>query len=238
MRAAVAHTLTLRAAVSLELVSPPSVPYPPVAGTGAFDLKRASGQETIQDPLGTETLVFQPERIFDRRPPALATGLPHGRPWIRADYHEKLNGPFMAQFLVRLEQHDPGLLLSEVAWGARDAAPLGRSTIGGVQTNGYLVHVGVADAAAAASGPRAQGFVATAGYVQRLLGGIRATLVIRLWVDQSHRVVALRTSTIGSNGGTTLMTLKSFGIRVRLSPPADRETVDLAAVIGKDIDHD
>jgi hypothetical protein len=238
VRATVAHTLTLRAAVSVEFVSPASVPYPPVLGTGTFDLQRASGQETVQDSVGTETLVFLRGRIFDRRPPAEAAGLPHGRPWIRVDFNEQLKGPFMSQFLLRLEQRDPGFLLAEVAWGARTAAPLGPRTIGGVQTTGYLVDVRVAEAAAAASGPRARGFVRTAGFVQQTLGGRGATQVIRLWVDQSHRVVSVRTSTIGTGGGTTLMTLTSFGTPVRLSPPAGSETVDLAAVVGLDLDHD
>ena len=244
VRQAAAHTLTQRAAVAIELVSPPSVPYPPVQARGMFDLKGASGQETVRDSVGTETLVFLPTRIFDQRPPAELAGLPQGRPWIRVDRNEHLKAsPFLAGFLLRMEQHDPAFLLGELAWGARDAAPLGPSTIGGVPTDGYLVHVDAARAARAASGPGAQAFGRTADLVRQQLGGsLAAPQVIRVWVDRSSRVVSLRASTVASSvqsgGGTTLMTLSSFGKPVRVDPPAASHTVDLAALVGADNDHD
>ncbi len=239
MRQAAAHTLTLRAAASLELVWPPSVSYPPVLATGTFDLQGASGQETLHSANGTETLVFQPARIFDRRPAAAAQGLPQGRPWTRADFNEHAkNSPFFSQYLLRMEQDDPGFLLAEVAWGAHTAAPLGPSTVHGIPTNGYLVNVDPTRAAASASGPRAPGFVRTTALLQQALGSGTATLVIRIWVDRSNRVVSLRTSTVANGDGTALITMTSFGIRVPLSPPALSQTVDLAALVGADTDHD
>ena len=244
VRQAAAHTLMLHAAVSIKFVSRPTVPYPPVTATGAFDLQGASGQELVHDSVGTETLVFLPTRIFDRRPPAKRAGLPRGRPWIKVDLNERLKtSPFAAELLLSLEQHDPGFLLAEVAWGARDAAPLGPSTVNGIRADGYLVHVDAARAAAAASGPGARAFVRLAALVrQELGGGLAAPKVIRLWVDRSDRVVSLRTSTLAvavqSGGGTTLMTLTSFGTPVRVSPPALSQTVDLATIGGTENDGD
>ena len=242
---AATHTLTLHAAISLEFVSPPSVPYPPVTATGAFDLPTMSGRELLHDSVGTETLVFLPTRIFDRRPPSERAGLPEDRPWIKVDLneHHLKTSPFAAELLLSLEQHDPGFLLAEVAWRARDAAPLGPSTVNGIRVDGYLVHVDPARAAAAASGPGARAFVRLAALARQELGGrLAAPQVIRLWVDRSDRVVSLRTSTLTfaaqSGGGTTLMTLTSFGTPVRLSPPALSQTVDLATLGGTEDDGD
>jgi hypothetical protein len=240
VRTAAAHTLTLRVAMSLRTETPPSVPYPPITATGAFDLAAASGHATVQDSVGTETIVYTPARIFDERPPAEATGLPQGRPWIRADFAEKMNkkSPYLAQYLLRLEQRDPGFPLAEVAWGAQTAAPLGTSAIDGVQATGYLVTVNAARAAAAASGPRAQGFIRTAAFAEQILGGTTVTQTIYVWVDAQGRVVSLRTDPVAGSGATTVINLTSFGVRVKLSPPGASEIVDLAAVVGVDLDHD
>jgi hypothetical protein len=238
-RAAAAHTLTQRAAMSLKFVSAPSAPYPPVTATGTFDFAHATGQATAQDSVGTESLVYFPARIFDERPAAEATNLPQGRPWIRADYAEHVkNSPYLAQYLLRLSQREPGFLLAEVAWGAEDAAPLGSSTVNGVQATGYLVHVDIARAAAAVSGPRKEGFVRTAAFAEQFLGSKTATETVYIWVDGSNRVVSLRTVPIGGSGATTLITLGSFGTAVHPRPPSASESVDLAAVVGADLDHD
>lgn len=244
VRQAAAHTLTQRAAVAVELASPPSVPYPPVTAKGTFDLETGSGQALATDPVGTESLVFTPTQIFDRRPPAELAGLPQGRPWIKTDLSERLTkSSFLAGFVQRLQQHDPNFLLGEIAWGALDAAPLGSSTVNGVKADGYLVHVDPARAAAAASGPGARSFVRMAALARQELGaGLGAPPAIRVWVDPSGRVVSARAETIssaaGSGGGTLLMTLSSFGKPVRLSPPGAAQTVDLAALVGADNDHD
>jgi hypothetical protein len=58
-------------------------------------------------------------------------------------------------------------------------------------------------------------------------------------VNRSHRVVSIRTSPPGSGVGTTLMTITSFGGKVRPTPPARSLTVDLAALTpAGDIDRD
>ena len=240
MRQAAAHTLTLRAAISLQFVNPPGVAYPPVTATGAFDLQAASGQELVHDSVGTETIVFLPTRIFDQRPAAESGGLPQGRTWIRADFSERLKTlPSLAQFLQRLEQDDPAFLLAAIAWGAHDAAPLGPSTVNGVRANGYVVHVDARRATATASGPGARGFLSTAAFLKQELGaGLGVPPVVYVWVDSANRVVSLRNATVGSGGGTTLVNLTSFGVPVRLSPPGRSQTVDLAALVGPDTDHD
>jgi len=226
---AATHTLTLHAAISLEFVSPPSVPYPPVTATGAFDLPTMSGRELLHDSVGTETLVFLPTEILDRRPVAESSGLPRGRPWIRAAFSQHLDpSHFLEQSLQRLEQDDPAFLLAEIAWGARDAAPLGPRTVDGVRANGYLVHVDAARATSAAAGPSAHGFRNAAAMIEQELGaGMGVPPLVYVWVDGSNRVVALRALTVGNTGGTTLVNLTSFGVTVRLSPPPRSQTVDL-----------
>ena len=242
VRQAAAHTLTLRAAASLEFASPTSLALPPILASGSFDLPRASGKELVHDPSGTETLVFVPASVFDQPPPREAVALPQGRPWIRADFSEHVKGSsLLSQFLLRSEGRDPGFLLAEIAWGARAAAPLGRRVINGVAAMGYLVRVDPALAAARASGPRARGFVRTIGFVRQALGGSGKTglQTVWIWVDRAHRVVSIRSSPPGSGIGTTLMTLTSFAGRVRAIPPARSQTVDLAALTpAGDIDRD
>jgi hypothetical protein len=233
VRQAAAHTLELRAAVSLEFAARASVASTPILASGSFDFRRGSGRESVNDPSGTETLVFLPAAVFDRPAGQAAVALPQGRPWIRADFNERVRGSSLAQFLLLVEGRDPGFLLAEAAWGARSAAPLGRRVIDRVATTGYEARVDPALAARAASGQRAPGFRRTAAFVEQALGsggGRSPGQVIRIWLDRSHRVVSIRTSPAGSGVGTTLMTMTGFGVPVQPNPPAQNETVDLAAL--------
>jgi hypothetical protein len=242
VRQAAAHTLKLRALVSLEFAAPASVGSTPIVASGYFDFQRASGTEFVHDPSGTETLVFQPATVFDRPPGQAAMALPQGRPWIRADFNEHVKGSSLAQFLLLAEGRDPGFLLAEVAWGARGAAPLPRRVVNGEATTGYEVDVDPALAVEAASGARARGFSRTAAFVEQALGTGAAQppgQAMRIWVDRSHRIVSIRTSPAGSGVGTTLMTMTAFGVQVRPNPPVQSQTVDLAALTpAGDFDHD
>ena len=197
--------------------------------------------EFVRDPSGKETLVFLPKRVFDRPPPQEAVALPQGRPWIRADFNERVRGSLLAQYLLRCEGRDPGFLLAEIAWGARTAAPLGRRVINRTQAAGYLVRVSPPRAAAAAAGPRAQGFARTVRFAEQAAGASAqaADQIIRVWVDRSGRVVAIRASPPGSGVGTTVMTITSFGVPVHPIPPARNQIVDLATLTpAGDLDHD
>lgn len=235
VRQAAAHTLELRAAVSLRFVSPPSVPYPPVAVSGTFDFPQASGQELVHDSVGTGRIVLLPTRIFVERPPSVRGGLPRGRPWITAGFSERFKSSrFLAQFLQRLEQDDPAVLLAVIAWGSRDAAPLGRSSVDGVQADGYLVRVDASRAMATASAMDARDYFATDAFLKQALGAaLGVPPVVRVWIDSSNRVVSVRAATVGSAGGTTFIALTSFGTAVKVSPPARKRTVELGSLLGR-----
>ena len=233
VRRAAAHTLTQKVVVSVDYPNPGSLASPVISGSGSFDLAQATGEASFSSPSGAESLVFQPDTLFDQPVPSQAMVLPQGRPWIRAQLNEKLRGSLVAQFLLRCEARDLGFLLSQVAWGARTAAPLGPRVVGHAPANGYLVKVDLERAAAAATGPRATGFVRTA----RLLAPDQT---IWVWVDRSGRIVALRASVPGSGIDSTLMTVTSFGTLAvhPVAPPRD-QIVDLAALTAAgDHDHD
>lgn len=231
VRRAAAHTLTQKVVVSIDYPNPGSLASPVISGSGSFDLARATGEVSFSSPSGAESLVFQPDTLFDQPVPSQAMVLPQGRPWIRAQLNEKLRGSLVAQFLLRCEARDLGFLLAEVAWGARTAAPLGPRVVGHAPATGYLVKVDLERAAAAATGPRATGFVRIA----RLLASEQT---IWVWVDRSGRVVALRASVPASGIGTTLMTMTSFGrLAVQAVAPSRDQLVDLAALTAAG-DHD
>ena len=234
VRRAAAHTLTQKVVVSVDYPNPGSLASPVISGSGSFDLAQATGEASFSSPSGAESLVFQPDTLFDEPAPSQAVLLPHGRPWIRAQLNEKLHGSLVAQFLLRCEARDLGFLLAEVAWGARTAAPLGPRVVGHASATGYLVKVDLKRAAAAATGPRAAGFVRTA----KLLA--RPDQTVFVWVDRSGRIVALRASVPASGIGTTLMTITSFGtLAVHPVPPTRDQIVDLAALTAAgDHDHD
>jgi hypothetical protein len=209
---------------SVELANPSTPSWPLVKGSGSFDLARATGQVVVRNPRGLESVVYLPTGVFDRPAPGGATSLPQGRPWVRADYNERLRGSIATQFLLALESANMGLFLAETAWGAKTAAPLGPRVVNHTPATGYLVRVDPAQAAAAATGPRAQGLV-------RIASLMKGDRTIRVWVDRSGRVVAVRTSVPVSGTGDSVMTVKSFGaLAVHPAPPDRRQVVDLAAL--------
>jgi hypothetical protein len=236
VRQAAAHTLTKKLGISVEYKNPtPSVTAPRIGASGWFNLSRATGVEDVHDPTGEETIVFLPQRVFVLPAKSEVVGLPHGKTWVRADFNEHLPGRSagaLSEFLLRLKARDIGFLLSQLAWGAKTAAPLGHRGIAGKPATGYLVHVDLDRAAAAAAGPSAKGFVRLAALAKHAHGGGHASdQTIWVWLDGSNRVVALRASTPGSGIGTTLMNVTSFG-RLAVTPttpPADA-VVDVATL--------
>jgi hypothetical protein len=235
VRRAAAHTLTQKVVASLEYTNPmPSVGSATVGASGSFDLGQATGEEAVHDPTGEETIVFLPTKLFVLPARSEVVGLPRGKSWVRVDVNERLPGrsaAALAEFILRIESRDLGFLLGEVASGATTAAPLGRRVIGGTSATGYLVHVDLARAAAAAAaGPRAKWFLRTAKLAERATGG-RAAQKVWVWVDGSNRIVALRASTPGSGIKTALMTITSFGrLPVHPVPPDATKVVDLATL--------
>jgi hypothetical protein len=214
-------------------VAPSSPTSPVVTGSGSFDLRRAAGKVVVQNPHGFESVIFEPAGVFDRPAPDGPGSLPKGRPWIRADYDDGLTLDGAPPFLLACESADIGFFLAEAAWGARTAVPLGRPVVNHAPATGYLVHVDLERAVAAATGPRAQGFVRIAKLLKRIgwRGGRGSHQTMRLWVDRSGRVVAVRASLPLSGISDTVMTITRFGgLAVDPASPARNQVVDLAAL--------
>jgi hypothetical protein len=224
------------AAVSLQLAAARvfgAAPRP-VTGTGAFDFPEESGRDQLQQPGGTETVLFLPASVFVRQPAAATSALPPGKVWISAGLTEypvlSTNFP---QFVLQVEGVNPSFLLGEVAWGAASAAPLGSRLVGTTKTEGYLVQVDLSSAASNAAGPAAASFSRAIGYELQAEGesaqnGANASQTIRVWVDTAGRVVQLQASPPGSGVGTTTVTITSFGVPVHVSEPPKRRIVDIA----------
>jgi hypothetical protein len=240
VRAAASHTLGSSANVSLDFAGRSSKA---ILGSGSFDFASASGRAQIRQPAGVETVVFQPSIVFDHPPPQDLVGLPHGITWIAAEPAERVPNPTsFEQFALQIEGKNPGFLLSQVAWGAVDAAPLGTTEIAGASASGYLVTIDFAKAASSASGPGSAAFASTFGDEEHILGGtgtISPEEKISTWIDGEGRIVRLQASPAGSGIGTTIMTMTSFGAHVDAPRPPKNETVDLASLApGGDYDRD
>ena len=240
VRAAASRTLALSATVSLDFAGRASKA---ILGGGSFSFASASGRAQIRQPAGMETVVFQPSTVFDHPPPQDLVGLPQGITWIAAEPAEHIPNPTsFDQFALQIEGKNPDFLLTQVAWGAVAAAPLGTTDIGGVPSSGYLVTIDLATAASSASGPAAAAFASTLGDEKRILGGARGTTpeqTISTWIDARGRIVRLQASPPGSGVGTTIMTMTAFGAHVDSARPPKGETVDLGSLApGGDYDRD
>lgn len=240
VRSAASRTLGLTATVSLDFAGLSSKA---ISGGGSFSFASASGRAQIHQPAGVETVVFQPTIVFDHPPPQDLVGLPHGITWIAAEPAERIRNPTsFDQFALQIEGKNPDFLLTQVAWGAVTAAPLGATDIGGSTASGFLVRVDLATAASSASGPGSRAFASALTDEEHALGGTGATppeLTVSTWVDPEGRVVRLQASPPGSGIGTTIMTMTAFGARVEAGRPPKGETVDLASLApGGDYDRD
>ncbi|MGA8724293.1 MAG: hypothetical protein WB565_04585 [Acidimicrobiales bacterium] len=241
VRTAASRTLGLTATVSLDFAGGLSAKA--ISGGGSFSFASASGRAQIRQPAGVETVVFQPTIVFDHPPPQDLVGLPHGITWIAAEPAERIPNPTsFDQFALQIEGKNPDFLLTQVAWGAVAAAPLGTTDIGSGSASGYLVTVDLATAASSASGPGSRAFASALRDEEHALGGSGATppqLTISAWIDPEGRVVRLEASPPGSGIGTTIMTMTAFGARVDAARPPKGETVDLASLApGGDYDRD
>jgi hypothetical protein len=206
----------------------------PVTGAGVFDFARAQGQAQLQQPAGTETVVFLPASVFVRQP----TGpnvLPPGRTWISAGLTEAALTTNFPQFVIQTEALNPVFLLDETAWGAVTAAPLGATTVNGVHTHGYLVMVDLARAASAATGPASAAFAKAIGFQLNALGSgspaASTTITVRVWVDDAMgTVVRMQSSPPGAGAGTVITTLHDYGTSVHVAPPPSSKVADIASL--------
>jgi hypothetical protein len=193
--------------------------HAPVFGTGAFDLAAARGTEVFdlpelkhQEP-GTEHVIFLPAEVYLQPKAGRLAVLPRGKKWLSAPVGgaESVSVNF-PQFVAQAEGINPVLLLSELAWGATRATPLGpgRQIVDHVPTQRFLVSIDLARALAGARGPAAQ---ALGQAIQEQLIAARgpATVSVLTSIDHQGRVVQMQTDLPGTGEGTDLMALSYFG---------------------------
>jgi hypothetical protein len=234
---AIPKTLSTTAVVSYQLVGaqvfgPASTE---VVGQGAFDLGRGFGEAVLHQKSGTQLLDLTPTVVFTRVPGGGAA-LPKNKSWMSASLNgsESLATNF-PQFVIQVEGFNPLLYLDEIAWGALSAAPLGSELINGTTAHGYLVTVSLTDALAKPRGPSAGSMsVAIRSEISSLGAGAGGktsqTVLVRVWIDTSGRVVTIQASPPGAGVGTTTLTLSRFGAPVRVVPPRASQVVDIASL--------
>jgi len=240
VKAAAAGTQSQTAQVAMRLAATTvfGVASQPITGTGSFDFRAGRGSETLNEPSGVESVIFEPASLFVRQPPTAAgagtSGLPRGKSWISAGLTESPSlGTNFPQFVVQAEGTNPVFLLDLVAWGAVSAAPIGRVAGAPASARGFVVDVDLARAQTAATGPSGPALARAIGYeIGSLATGASTSaksFVVRVWVDGS-KVVELAGSPPGSGVGVTTMSLSSFGTSVHVDPPPSSKVADIVSL--------
>jgi hypothetical protein len=202
----------------------------PVFGKGTFDLRAGHGEELIDLPEakhqehGNEHAIILPDRVYLQ---PKGTGLPHGKSWVSATIAgaDSVRTNFPA-FVSQVEGINPMLALSELAWGAEGARPLGPELIGHVVAHHYRVTVALPPVLSALRGPSSS---ALGQAIQDALTR-SPTANLDVWVDRSGRVIEFQTGTQGSGDGLALIKLSSFGTSAEArNPPASR-VIDIGAL--------
>ncbi|HEY7916431.1 MAG TPA: hypothetical protein VIC86_05560 [Acidimicrobiales bacterium] len=237
---AVARTLALTSSVDLSFSRPSSnVPSTtPKGASGTVDFRSPAGAIRIDLPGrygGIEKMVFLPGTVFIEPPPSNLP-LQAGKPWIFANFADiakyKVNFP---PYIVQTESINPAFTLSELAWGAAAAAPVGQSTFRGQQAAEYSVTVEVNRALSHATGPAGAVFAhALSSEISASDGGgssAPVTLAAEVWVDGSGRLVGARVTPPGAGVGTLTLALGPFGVSVHTDVPPRAKVVDIAAMI-------
>jgi hypothetical protein len=234
---AATRALGARVSVSIDLVAAQvfGSKETDVQGTGTFDLTGGQGQAQVHQPTGIETVLFFPTDVYVRQPAGAANVLPRGKVWITAGLTQSetvdVNFP---QFVLQVEDLNPGLFLGELAWGATSAAPLGPGTGAGPGDHGYLVGVDLRRAAARTAGVAGAALAKAFGYEQTALGGgpgaATPPVEVRVWIDQGGHIVKIEGSPPGSGIGTTVFTVSPVGSPVVVARPVLPQVVDIASL--------
>jgi hypothetical protein len=226
------RTLSLTARVDFTLHGAQAfgVAQAPVFGKGSFDLRAGQGEELIDLPEakhqehGNEHAIIFPNRVYLQ---PKGTKLPRGKKWVSATIagSDSVRTNFPG-FVSQVEGVNPLLALSELAWGARSARPLGEELIGRVVTERFRLSVDLARVLPALTGTSAN---ALGQAIQDALTG-SPTTSLDVWVDRSGRVIEFQTGVAGSGDGQELVRLSSFGAKVAVSDPPASQVIDIGAL--------
>jgi hypothetical protein len=224
-------TLGARSLVSIRLDSPAVLGAAgrTVTGVGSFDFAASQGQAELDRPTGTERVIFVAQSVFVAQP---QTGgvLPAGKVWISAGLTEQSLATNFPQFVTQVESLNPGLLLSEVEWGAISAAPM--ATVGGAAVRSYVVQVDLAKAQSGAGGPSGEAFRRAIEYQLTEMSGatVPTQVTVDVGIDSKGRVAVMRDSPPGAGLGTVTVGLSGFGAAVPVSRPARAQVVDISSL--------
>lgn len=175
--------------------------------------------------LGQARVVAVPKALYMRLP--AASGLPAGRPWIKIqassnDPLSKALGPVMDQLQ---QSFDPDRNMRALTVIPKLTAA-GAEALDGVQTRKYTATVDLAKAAAKATGPLAEQFLA-------LVAGGMTTMDYTLWVDGKNLPRKFQTVTATAHGkGTTTVTYRDWGKSVTIKVPPARQITSSAMLGG------
>jgi hypothetical protein len=231
VRSAVAATLAGTATVTIALTG--STVFDrnrsKASATGAFDFRAMRGAISLT-PAGsrvTEPVVFTPSAVYIR-PPAANELLPKGKTWIVDSFTDTpavtANFP---QFVAQVESVNPGLILSELAWGATAAAAaVSQGAAGGPAPPAYDVTVDLRQALAGAGGPAAIPFAV----VIETEGVTATTMHVSAWLAASGGLARVELRPPGTGLGTVGVTLNGPAGPVSAGPPPASQAVELAAL--------
>ncbi len=237
---AVADTLSLTGAFELGFSNVPvgTQSAAPRQASGVADFRGPSATIQLDLPAssgGTERMVFFPDTVFIKPPPS-SPPLQAGRPWIFANFADiakyRVNFP---PYIVQTESVNPAFLLYELSWGAVSAAPLGKTTFGGQETQAYVVRVDLVRALSHSAGPAGDVFgrALTSEITSYGAGAATTdpTTGVEVWVDAANRLVGARNNPPGAGIGTLTLTVGRFGVPVHVEKPLRSTVVDIAAMI-------
>lgn len=201
----------------------------PIGGGGLFDFGASRGQVELSRPIGTERVIFFPESVFVAQPQPGAL-LPAGKVWISAGLTEQSLATNFPQFVTQVESLNPGLLLSEVEWGATSAAPIGYGANPGSRQ--FSVSVDLAKAQSEAAGPSGDAFRRAIGYQLIEMSGtsVPTQITVDVEIDLGGKVVLLRSSPAGAGLGTVTVVLSQFGAKVNVGQPPGATVADISSL--------
>jgi hypothetical protein len=225
--AASKSTLGTSATVSFELEAAQvfGAAGKPVRGSGSFDFVSSRGQALLSQQTGPESVIFLPASVFVDQAGGAAL-LPAGKEWISAGLTEQSLATNFPQFVTQVESLNPGLILSEIQWGAVSAAPTSP------QAGQYSVEVDLVRAKSRASGPSAGAFGRAIGYQLTEMSGaaVATRLTVDVAIDGRGRVSVLRSSPPGAGMGTVTLSLSRYGSPVSVVQPARAQVVDISSL--------
>jgi hypothetical protein len=208
----------------------------PLAGTGTIDRKAQRGSFTLKTSLGAQP--FSIEEITDKqllyiRSEVFAGKLPGGRSWMKIDLDAaaKERGIDLSALGTSGPAQSPTQGLDYLK-GAGKAKKLGSEEVGGVATTHYRVTVNLDRAAKRSTQTSAKRAIDA---LSKSLG-TRTSIPVDVWVDGENLVRRQRVDYVAMiDGEKTTFKLTTdytdFGAAVKISPPADRETIDGVAVL-------